>query len=178
MQSMYLQRIMKKNAAKRYKKNKAKTNPIKLSLAQLALSAVERVEWTQFVRKPKNEHKLNFEKGLRDRLANLAGFAGIAPIGSGKNSLRGSPCGLSPNWLKKMPKKILDLGSKVMYNPPEILAHKPLRDLAFPSPSAAQGLFYGKFPLCRTLGRKSDWMAVDLLRRRCFCCRTRDALTQ
>ena len=46
-----------------------------------------------------------------------------------------------------MPKKILDLGSKVMYNPAEILAHKPLRDLAFPSPSAAQGLFYGKYEL-------------------------------
>ena len=43
MQSMYLQRIIKKNAAKRYEK----TNPIKLSPAQLALSAVERVEWTQ-----------------------------------------------------------------------------------------------------------------------------------
>jgi hypothetical protein len=36
---------------------------------------------------------------------------------------------------------MLDLGSEVMYNSGEILAHKPLRDLAFPSPSAAQGLF-------------------------------------
>ena len=31
-------------------KNKPKTNPIKLSLAQLALSAVERVEWSQLAK--------------------------------------------------------------------------------------------------------------------------------
>ena len=41
------------------------TNPIKLSLAQLALSAVERVEWTQPPQRPRNERNCLFYKELR-----------------------------------------------------------------------------------------------------------------
>jgi hypothetical protein len=48
-------------------------------------------------------------------------------------------------WLKKNWFKMLDLGSEMEYNESGKLAHKPLRNLAFPSPSAAQGLFYSKF---------------------------------
>ncbi len=44
---------------------------------------------------------------------------------------------------------MLDLSDEVVYNTNEILAHKPLRNLAFPSPSAAQGLLYSKFELDR-----------------------------
>ena len=44
---------------------------------------------------------------------------------------------------------MLDLGNEMVYNGARIIAHKPLRNLAFPSPSAAQGLFHGKFALRR-----------------------------
>ena len=62
---------------------------------------LSRVEWTQFPGKPKNEHKLNFDKGFRRCLANLAGPAGILEIGFGKNGTRGGPCGLPADWLKE-----------------------------------------------------------------------------
>ena len=50
---------------------------------------------------------------------------------------------------KKKSLKTLDLSDEEKYSHGRKLAHKPLRDLAFPSPSAAQGLFYGKFGLGR-----------------------------
>jgi len=59
---------------------------------------------------------------------------------------------------------MLDLSDEVMYNHDDILAHKPLRNLAFPSPSAAQGLFYSKFELgrnCAIASRPDKAMRLD-----------------
>jgi len=67
MQSVYLQRIIKKNAAKGYEKTNPKQTQFKpnqsLSWAQPALSVVEWVEWANF-RKTKMSLKSLAKKSL------------------------------------------------------------------------------------------------------------------